>query len=370
MNGRSIVLALQGGGALGSYQAGVFQALDEAGLMPDWIAAVSVGAINASLIAGNPPGRRVEKLRAFWQEITAPTSLWPHLTAEPWARAERGAGALGALLFGQPGFFRPRPAMEWFAEPSPVSFYDTGELRSTLETLVDFDLINDGPVRLSVGAVQVETGNMKYFDTAHRRLGPEHVMASGALPPGLAVVEVDGVPYWDGGLVSNTPLLHITRQKPRRDSLIFQIDLFPAAGPRPRDLDEVGEREKDIRYSSRTRAGTRAAQERQNFRRETRMFLDRLPPDLQADPVAQRLRDETTAAQIDVAHLIYRPKVPQGSQKDFQFDRNTMEERWAQGFSDARATLAAAPWKTPAPPDVGMRTFDVLGEGAGSGSPK
>jgi NTE family protein len=363
---RKVVLALQGGGALGSYQAGVFEALEQADMVPEWIAAVSIGAINGSLIAGNPPGRRVERLRAFWQKITEPTWFWPHVAGGPLAGLERTAGAAAAVLFGQPGFFRPRPPTEWFAQPPPVSYYDTGALRSTLEALVDFDRLKPGgAVRLTVGATQIETGRMTHFDSAQQQLGPEHVMASGALPPGLAVVEVAGAPYWDGGLVSNTPLQYVIHQALPHDTLVFQVDLFPAQGPRPRNLDEVNEREKDIRYSSRTRAGTQAAEERQNFRRQLRQFLDRLPPDLLADPVAQHLRSAASQGRIDVAHLIYRPAVPQGWEKDFQFDRNTMEQRWAQGFGDARAMLAKAPWQTPAPPDVGLRTFDGPDDSAG-----
>jgi NTE family protein len=359
---RRSVLVLQGGGALGSYQAGVFQALAEDGVAPSWVAGVSIGAINASLIAGNPPGRRTARLQEFWHRVTSnalPSFGMPTAGVPGWDALGQRMGAASAMMFGQPGFFRPRTPMDWLSPPNPVSYYDTTDLRRTLEELVDFDLINHGPTRLSVGAVEVETGNMEYFDSATQKIGPEHIMASGALPPGFAAVEVDGRFFWDGGLVSNTPLQYVLAEKPRQSSVIFQVDLFPARGRLPTNLDEVAERDKDIRYSSRTRTGTQDAGERQNLRRQVREFLDKLPETMKQDPVAQELRDFACGAEIDVVHLIYRPHVPQGSQKDYQFDRATMERRWAEGHADALITLEAAPWRHPAPPDVGFRAFDL-----------
>ncbi len=355
-----VLLVLQGGGALGSYQAGVFEALSEAGQIPSWVAGVSIGAINAALIAGNPAERRVARLTDFWERITTHTRFWPQIGLPGWEAVEQKMGEAGAMLLGQPGFFRPRPPLEWLGVTQPVSFYDPGELRATLEDLVDFDRINAGPTRLSVGAVNVETGNTTFFDSAQMRLGPEHVMASGALPPAMPSVEIDGQHYWDGGLVSNTPLQYVLAERQDHHNLIFQVDLFPSRGRRPTNLDEVGEREKDIRYSSRTRTGTNDAGERQNRRRQVRVFLDRLPEHLRDDPVARQLRDFACGALVDVVHLIYRPDVPQGALKDFQFDRGTMQRRWAQGLSDARVSLAAAPWLAPVGEDVGFRTFDAF----------
>jgi NTE family protein len=359
---RRTVLVLQGGGALGSYQAGVYQALSEYGVAPSWVAGVSIGAINASLIAGNPPGRRTARLQEFWQRITSnalPSFGMPTAGVPGWDALGQRMGAASAMMFGQPGFFRPRTPMDWLAPPSPVSFYDTTDLRRTLEELVDFDLINNGPTRLSVGAVEVQTGNLVYFDSVREKIRPEHIMASGALPPGFAAVRIDGHDFWDGGLVSNTPLQYVLAEKPRQSSVIFQVDLFPARGKSPTNLDEVAEREKDIRYSSRTRTGTQDAGERQNLRRQVRKFFDRLPDDMKNDPVAKELHDFACGAEIDVVQLIYRPVVPQGSQKDYQFDRATMERRWAEGHADAVVSLDAAPWRVPAPRDVGFRTFDL-----------
>ena len=353
------VLVLQGGGALGSYQAGVYEALAAGGMQPDWVAGVSIGAINAAIIAGNRPERRVERLRMFWDRVTSPTASLPALPFPAWDTFEQKFGAASAMLFGQPGFFRPRNPLDWFGGRGPVSYYDTSDLRATLEELVDFDRINRGGTRLSVGAVEVQTGNLEYFDSKQMKIGPEHVMASGALPPGFGAVLVEGRAFWDGGLVSNTPLQYVMSEKPRMHSLMFQVDLFPARGPLPGDLDQVAERAKDIQYSSRTRTGTNDSGERQAMRRHVRHFLDRLPKDLADDLVAQQLHDFACSAEIDVVQLIYRPVVPQGSQKDYQFDRGTMNRRWMDGHHDATVTLAAAPWEVPAPRDVGFRAFDV-----------
>jgi NTE family protein len=354
------VLVLQGGGALGSYQAGACQALQEGGQEIGWVAGVSIGALNAALIAGNPPERRVERLRAFWETITEPTALWPDLPFEPWRAAGRTLGAAGALMLGQPGFFKPRWLGAWTPKGA-ISFYDTGELRATLERLVDFDRINHpAAMRLSVGAVEVETGNLVYFDNRRRTIGPEHIMASGALPPGLAVVAVEGRAYWDGGLVSNTPLDYVMKSRPREPMLVFQIDLFPARGKVPETLDEVAEREKDIRYSSRTRSNTSRAAERQALQGRIQAFLERLPDELAEDPIARHLRELGSPAAVDIVHLIYRPTVPQGSAKDYEFSRGTMRQRWQQGRADTGDTLEAAPWRNAPGPFETMRVFDEL----------
>ncbi|KDM67546.1 patatin-like phospholipase family protein [Acidiphilium sp. JA12-A1] len=352
------VLLLQGGGALGAYQAGAYEALAEHAYDPDWIIGVSIGAINASLIVGNPPERRLERLREFWKRVTTPRPgfIPPALSLQ--VAAEKKLGALNAVLFGQPGFFRPRHPVDFITE-NPLSFYDTAHLRQTLEELVDFDLINSGTTRLAVGAVQIRTGNMIYFDNAECRITPQHIMASGALPPGFPPVEIDGEAYWDGGLVSNTPLEYMMRCEPRENSLVFQVDLFPARGPMPKTLDGVAEREKDIRYSSRTRYGTDAEKRRQDLRRRVCAFLEKLPPELRDDPIAKHLQEFSCPAQIDVVHLIYRPEHPQGADKDVQFDRTTATERWRHGHEDASRALVAAPWREPHPHELGMRTFDI-----------
>ncbi|MGQ0567868.1 MAG: patatin-like phospholipase family protein [Gemmobacter sp.] len=358
-----IALVLQGGGALGSYQAGVYEALAEAGYLPDWVAGISIGAINAAIIAGNPPETRVAQLHAFWSEITdSPTAWAPDLFGGTSALS-RQAAAQSALMFGQPGFFSPRRMLEWMSPRRPVSYYDTSALKATLERLVDFDRINAATEpRLSVGAVNVRTGRFAYFDSTKITIRPEHIMASGALPPGFPAVEIDGEHYWDGGIVSNTPLSHVLDQLPRRSRLIFQVDVFQAHGQVPTTLEEVAEREKDIRYASRTRMNTDIHAYKHEVRHAINELIELLPPDLAATPEARRLYRMGCVTQMDIAQIIYRPMVPQGSQKDYEFSRATMLGRWTQGQADAQMTLTAAPWLAAKGKEVGVRVFDVWHE--------
>ena len=365
---KKVALVLQGGGALGSYQAGVYEALASSDYKPGWVAGISIGAINAALIAGNSPETRVEKLREFWRAITTP-ARW----AVPISGLFNGAGlpfdlakqisAMHALLLGQTNFFAPRKPADWWFGRTPTSYYDTNSLKSTLERLVDFDRINSREIRFSVGAVNIRTGNFVYFDNAEIEIRPEHVLASGALPPGFPSVEVDGEHYWDGGLVSNTPLQHVIEYYPRRSHLIFQVDLFPARGGLPRNLNEVGERDKDIRYSSRTRAITDTLRREHDLRHSINMLWEKLPDDLRSGPEAALLDEFRCVTTMDIVELIYRPEHALGQSKDYEFDRQAMETRWAQGLSDARETLVAAPWLEPMPSEVGARTFDVRAKG-------
>src|SRR5258708_4891053 len=251
-------LLLQGGGALGSYQAGVYQALAEAGLHPDWVAGISIGAVNAALIAGNPPEKRVERLWEFWEAVSTPPLGVPHLksieiTDEFSRRFVNQLRALGIMMFGAPNFFAPRlppPALWPSGNVDAVSYYDVAPLKATLERLVDFDRINSGGMRFSVGAVNVRSGNFVYFDTTTHRIGPAHVIASGSLPPGFPATEVDGEHYWDGGLVSNTPLQWVLDSRPRQDTLAFQLDLWSAHGKLPRNPGEANSRQKQIHFSN------------------------------------------------------------------------------------------------------------------------
>jgi NTE family protein len=358
---RKIGLVLQGGGALGSYQAGVYEALLASEYLPDWVAGISVGAINAAIIAGNALVHRVQSLRSFWEAITAPTILWPPAPAGLPAEWQRRASALSALMFGQRGFFTPRPPQDWFSSDKCVSYYETSVFKRTLERLVDFDRINGTKdMRLSVGAVNVRTGHFAYFDSEEITIRPEHIMASGALPPGFPPVEIDGEQYWDGGLLSNTPLQYMIDYYPRRSRLVFQVDLFPAHGCVPTNLDEVHEREKDIRYSSRTMMSTNSLREKHDVRHAINELHKLLPADLANTEQAKRLYEHGCVTQMDIVQLIYRPIEPQGAFKDFEFSRSTMEARWQQGFSDARSNLHASPWLAPMPRDLGVRVFDVI----------
>ena len=291
---KQIALALQGGGALGSYQAGVYEALTEYDYQPDWVAGVSIGAINCAIIAGNAPEHRVARLRQFWELVSSPSANWLDLPQGTWQDATRHAAAIAALLFGQPGFFRPSIWRGWITGAAPTSYYDTSYLKATLERLVDFDRINVRKMRLSVGAVNVRSGNFVWFDNARQIIRSEHVMASGALPPGFPAIEIDGECYWDGGLVSNTPLRYLMETLPRRSTLAFQVDLFSARGDAPGSLDAVSERDKDIRYSSRTRMGVETFRYAHNLRRNISTLLAKLPDSLKNEPEVAFLQRENS----------------------------------------------------------------------------
>ena len=283
------VLVLQGGGALGSYQAGAFQALCHQGFEPEWIAGISIGAINAAIIAGNPPQQRIPRLKEFWELVSSPVPWSPLLKGDHGRTAFNGASAALVATFGVPGFFTPRfpPAPLWPpGSPQSQSYYDTAPLRATLERLVDFDRINELQTRLSIGAVSVTTGNFRYFDNVEfsklgKKIGPEHIMASGALPPGFPSIEIEGEHYWDGGIASNTPLDYVLDEETARDLLIFQVDLFSARGPLPETMLEAAEREKDIRYSSRTRMNTDKNKQIHNTRKALCELIAKLPERVQ-----------------------------------------------------------------------------------------
>jgi NTE family protein len=344
-----VALVLQGGGALGAYQAGVYEALAEARIDPDWIAGISIGAINAAIIAGNPPQSRVDRLREFWSEVTS-GGPWSGLSnaGSDFAKGEMARNLLNqisaglALATGASGFFAARPMPPWFQPAGTVeatSFYDTSVLRRTLERLIDFDRLNAGRTRFSIGAVNVRTGNFTYFDSDNHIIGPEHVMASGALPPGFPPIEIEGEHYWDGGVVSNTPLEWVVNSEPRCDTLAFQVDLWNARGALPRTMLEVMTREKEIRYSSRTRAGTDQFKHIQKLRRAAASLLEKLPPNLRDSPEAKLLGTAADRKVYNIVQLIYRARNHEGHSKDYEFSRLSMQEHWRAGYHDARRTL-------------------------------
>lgn len=365
-----IALLLQGGGALGSYQAGVYQALAEADLHPDWVAGISIGAVNSAIIAGNPPDKRVARLREFWESVSASPLGIPYFKSieiadEMHRQIVNQMRAMNILMFGAPNFFIPRmpPPVLWPARrASKASYYDISPLRATLGRLVDFDRINAGEMRFSVGAVDVCSGNFTYFDSTTHRIGIDHVMASGALPPGFPAAEVDGQHFWDGGLVSNTPLQWVLDYRPRRDTLAIQVDLWSARGALPRDLIEVEVRHKEIIYSSRNRAATDQYQKVQKLRIAVATLLRQLPAELQECEEAKLLAAEADDKVCNIVHLIYRAKSYEGIAKDFEFSRRTMEEHWDSGYRNAQLTLADPEVLQLPDRREGVRTFDLRGD--------
>ena len=370
-----IALTLQGGGALGAYQAGVYQALDEAGIRPDWVAGISIGAINAAIIVGNRPEARVARLREFWTTVSA-NPIWggladyggrlaEGLTAR---RAVNQASAQTAIMAGAPGFFAPRLPPPFLATPggaAATSWYDTSVLRHTLERLVDFDLVNAGALRLSVGAVNVRSGNFVYFDSTTHKLGPAHVMASGALPPGFPAIEIDGEYYWDGGTVSNTPLQWVLQFGPRQDTLVFQVDLWNARGSLPRNVVDVETRRKEILYSSRTRDNVDRFVEMQRLRHAVAKVGEKLPKEVRDTPEAQTLRRFADHKVYNIVHLIYRSFRYEDCAKDYAFSRLSMEDHWRSGYDDAVRTLDhPGALERPKNGD-GVATFDATAPASG-----
>ena len=344
-----IALLLQGGGALGSYQAGVYEALAEAELHPDWIAGISIGAINSAIIAGNHPAERVAKLRGFWEEITAnPLLDWAGALGDLWLKGDFARGLFNqmsanwAMFAGAAGFFALRQPPAWFHPDGALeatSFYDTKLLKSTLERFVDFDSINSGEMRLSVGAVNVRSGNFVYFDTKTHAIAPEHVMASGSLPPGFPSAEIEGEYYWDGGLISNTPLQWVAEYSLGQDTLAFQVDLWSARGELPRNLLEVATRQKEIQYSSRTRANTDHFKRVQRVRTAVSSLLGKLPKELLDGDEMETLKAFGSHKVYNIVHLIYHARSYEGQSKDYEFSRLSMEDHWRAGYQDAVRTL-------------------------------
>ncbi|MBB4569379.1 patatin-like phospholipase family protein [Rhizobium leucaenae] len=359
---QSIGLVFQGGGALGAYQAGVFQALHEAGIEANWLSGVSIGAVNAAIIAGNTRGNRLDRLRDFWETISH-RKIW-HFTPEGdvFRKMRNQTSSMLTMMSGLPGFFSPHQINPWFQPPGAVgatSFYNTSELKETLNRLIDWNVLNDRRQRLSVGAVNVRTGNYRYFDSHLEVLGAEHVMASGALPPAFPSVRIENEYYWDGGIVSNTPLQYLLEQEEVRDTLVFQVDLFSARGILPRDMADVLARHKDIMYSSRTRNNTDTFRRMHNLRLKLRQALMRVPPEALTDDDRRFLLAMEDVPQINIVHLIYQQKIYESDAKDYEFSGTSMREHWDSGYQDTRKTLKHRRWLEKPPESIGMTVHDV-----------
>src|SRR3954466_9716928 len=361
------VLVLQGGGALGSYQAGAYQALCHFDFEPEWVAGISIGAINSAIIAGNERNKRVDRMKEFWDMVSQPVSWNPVVPGDRARSLFNETSAAIIATFGVPGFFTPRfpPAQLWPpGSADAMSYYDTAPLKKTLERLVDFDRINDLKTRLSVGAVGVTSGNFKYFDNYEfkklgKKIGPEHIMASGALPPGFPAVFVEGEHYWDGGISSNTPLDFVLDEEIDRDLLIFQVDLFSARGDLPVTLLEATEREKDIRFSSRTRMNTDKNKQVHNARRAVRDLISKLPDYLKNDPSVEFLAKVSRESTVTVVHLIYRSKNYESSSKDYDFSHVAMVEHWEAGVRDVHLSMRHKDWLERPQSGETMVTYDL-----------
>lgn len=356
-----VVLVLQGGGALGAFQVGTFEALHGAGVEPDWIIGTSIGAINGAIIAGNPPDQRVEKLHQFWQGVQQPlSSEWPGL----FAAITQSITNANIFTRGVPTFFTPnnlgllgthaRVGIEH------ASYYSVAPLRETLCELVDFDYLNSGRTRLTVGAVKATTGEMRYFDTREHRLTLDHILASGALPPAFPAVCIDGEPYWDGGIYSNTPIEAVLDDNPRRDSLIFTVNLWNAEGAAPETIWEVLGREKDIQYASRARSHIVRQKQIHHLRHIIRELSKQVGTKTAQSSVVRELASWGCGSTMHVVPLVSPPREGEDQLKDIDFTSAGIRMRIDAGIAEATRVLAIAPWKKPVDPMEGVIVHEHL----------
>jgi NTE family protein len=350
-----VVLVLQGGGALGAYQAGVYQALMEGGIEPDWVIGTSIGAINGALIAGNAPQRRVERLREFWSGVSNGNpfnELWPA------AIFGNALANTSTLLSGIPGFFSPNPQAVWGPTwPLGIdnaAYYTTRPLRETLARLVDFEHLGQRHVRLSVGAVNVRTSEMRYFDSRDMALAVPHIMASGALPPAFPAIPIDGEYYWDGGIFSNTPIEVVLDDAPRRNSLIFSVNVWQPHGSHPTTVQQVMARHKDIQFASRGKTHVARQAQLHRLRHVVRELARRLPTELQADPVVQDLAEYGCGTQMHLVRFLVPRLDGEDHTKDIDFTRSGIARRWKAGFDHATKVLREKPWEAPVDPLAGI----------------
>ncbi|EGF32883.1 Ferredoxin reductase [Oxalobacteraceae bacterium IMCC9480] len=359
-----IALVLQGGGALGAYQAGIYQALDEHDLTPDWVVGTSIGAINAALIAGNTKSMRVARLREFWDRVSHNDGFDLSRVPDEARRLNTLLATADAMTRGVPGFFTPRPfslfPLGMAVDPEFASFYDTSDLAKTLTELVDFDLINaKDQMRLSVNALKVTSGALTSFDNARQRLGVEHIMASGALPPGFAPVRIDGELYWDGGLYSNTPLDTVLDDEPRADTLCFMVDLWSADGPEPVTLDQVQTRQKDVMFASRSQQVINEYLKLHNLRRTLHALHEKMPAALKTAGEARQLATLGCNTTMHIVRLPYAGRDWHMASKDINFSKGSIEWRWDQGYRDAMRAIDSGLWLTDVPDGVGVIVHEL-----------
>jgi NTE family protein len=369
--GRRVALVLQGGGALGAYQAGVYQAMHEHRLAPDWIVGTSIGAINAALIAGNPPELRLARLKEFWDGAAHADLFDMQAATEEGRKLNSWLATADTFLRGVPGFFSPRPfnpfALGLPVPPEQAGFYDTSELAKTLARLIDLDYLNsDSGIRLTVGATKVTTGELALFDSKRQTIGIEHIMASGALPPGFPPVRVDGELYWDGGLYSNTPLEIVLEEEPNGDTLCFMVDLWSGSGPEPATLYQVLTRQKDVTYASRSRQHIEDYLRLHKLRCKVRALYDKLGPEHQTEEEKQALLELGCETTIHIVRLAYAGHDWQMTSKDVNFSHGSIQWRWEQGYGDALRAKQQEDWLSYKPGSSGL----VLHEfGAGANAP-
>jgi NTE family protein len=357
-----VVLVFQGGGALGAYQGGVYAALHEAGIEPDWVVGTSIGGINAAIIAGNEPAERLPRLRAFWQGIESR----PPWSDTPWGNLVGHAAAYwNTILGGIPGYFSPNSAVAWgpnaLVGVEHAAFYTTDGLRKTVAELVDFERVKSLKPRLTVGAVNVRTGKMHYFDSRTMPIRLDHVLASAAVPPGFPAVRIDGDPYWDGGLYSNTPVEVVFDDNPRHDSVVFSVQVFPIAGPEPESLLQVMSRQKDIAFASRADSHIPRQEHIHQLRHMVRELVRMMPEAQRETPEVKEIAGYGCGTLMHIIRLNAAPLEHEDYLRDIDFSPEAIERRWEAGYADTQRTLAHKPWETPIDPIMGVAVFDSDG---------
>ncbi len=345
-----IACVFQGGGALGAYQVGAFCAMHEKGYHPNFFSGVSIGAINCSIIAGNPRNKQIDKLMEFWDTIVPQMwgdNLYSDKVSNTLHHLHNQMGALHALFYGLDGFFKPRtvpPTPLTHNTPDKLSYYDSSYLKKTLERLIDFERINDKKTTLCLGAVNVITGEMEFFNNQYITITPEHVMASGALPPGFPAVKIGDDYYWDGGIYANTPIVTVLDALPQLDTLCFVVDCFSLKGPLPQTMDELEERQKDIRYASHSRRLTNVYTSRQNLQTAISFLGEKLSPEAKKDPRVKEILELGHSKHFSVVHIIYRGTSFAHSFKDYNFIRSAVTYRMKTGYENAMEVLKNPDW--------------------------
>ncbi|MBF0564124.1 MAG: patatin-like phospholipase family protein [Nitrospirae bacterium] len=367
-----VALACQGGDSLGAYHIGVYKAMDEAGYIPSMISGISIGAFTAAILAGNEPEKRVSKLMEFWDYIS-----WPELGffqdtipilpdfADEIKRYHNTLSSLQGFVYGQPHFFLPRvpaPQMQFKGTVGATSYYDTAVLRDTLLKFVDFDLINAKKTRLLLGAVKVKTGELVFFDNAdtNTKIEPEHVMASGSMPPGFPGTRIDDDLYWDGGCVSNTPLDAILNAEPKERTLTFMVDLFNPVGEEPKSMDDVTSRSKDILYASRTASHIDHVSRIHNLSKSLSHVIGLLPGEVKGGKLADEVKSLATGLDFDIVHLVYKAPPYEVPTKDCEFSKSSIKDRMDHGYHDMKKALEHSPWLEPRHPYVGSKVYKYV----------
>ena len=342
-----VVLVLQGGGAPGVYQAGAYEALHDAGIEPDWVVGTSIGAINGVIIAGNPIERRVERLREFWRYLA---NQW----FEPWNQ-------LAPLLMGVPGFYYPNPALVRGVDAplgiERAALYHVDPLKKLLPTLVDFDLVNSGRPRFTLGLVTVRSGHMRYFDTKNEKVGLDHVLGSSAIPPSFPAVRIDGEAYWDGGIYSNTPVEVVFDDNPRRSSVVFAVQIWHSHGVEPESIAQVFMRQKDILFGSRTKSHIARQAQIHRMRHVVRELYDMLPDEQKNSPKAKELAGWGCGTQMHLIEINAEPIDGETNARDFDFSQAAIDARWQAGYADTCRMIERRPWSDPIDPEVGVAVY-------------